>query len=670
MGIWTKSFDCSTMFLSIEEECGMEKQKKLYNVDDLSSLAQAKEIIEEQQKTIRNLELRKEQYDSIMENMTELVERSAPDYSLLYVNNALCEFYDLTPEDLLGENTMDLVYEEDKPAIYKMMEGVNAENPSYSYEYRVKKNGGIVWMESVGRGFYDEDGNLLEYQDVGRDITRFKNMEEELKHQVDQRTLELASANKELVNVNMYLQNILSGISEGVVIVNDRGESKFLNYGPNNIWKDKQHILTEYFRENILADKSNALNRLTVKNQSFTDVEMHCYSSKGILSFVASGVPLLSDEEIVTEAILVLRPITEVHNMINRMSGAQARFTFKDIVTNSTVLQDAIFLAKQAAASDCNILIEGQSGTGKEMFAQSIHNSSKRRRGPFVAVNCGAIPRELIASELFGYAEGAFTGAKRGGKPGKFELASGGTLFLDEIGDMPMEQQIALLRVLQERRLTRVGGEREIPVDVRIICATNRNLLSEVMEKNFREDLYYRLNVINFRIPPLRERKEDILLLFSTFLTKNSSVSEALSLIDPEVLDALVRYDWPGNVRELQNVAERMLYLSGGDTITSKYLPQHIIDFCRNTLVEAPDKESVRTETTLENSAKKFPAATIAEIRRLEKEQRLTEENRRLTEALRDCHGNVAAAARKLGISRATFYRKLKLAKLEEDTNM
>ena len=205
---------------------------------------------------------------------------------------------------------------------------------------------------------------------------------------------------------------------------------------------------------------------------------------------------------------------------------------------------------------------------------------------------------------------------------------------------------------------------------MRIICATNRNLLSEVMEKNFREDLYYRLNVINFRIPPLRERKEDILLLFSTFLTKNSSVSEALSLIDPEVLDALVRYDWPGNVRELQNVAERMLYLSGGDTITSKYLPQHIIDFCRNTLVEAPDKESVRTETTLENSAKKFPAATIAEIRRLEKEQRLTEENRRLTEALRDCHGNVAAAARKLGISRATFYRKLKLAKLEEDTNM
>ncbi|MDO4542609.1 MAG: sigma 54-interacting transcriptional regulator, partial [Bacillota bacterium] len=499
----------------------MDKPRKPYRAEDVTDLEEAKRIIKEQESVIYGLNLRKEQYDSIMENMTELVERTNANYSLIYVNRALCRFYNCTPDELLGGNTMDLVCDEDKKMIYKMMEGVNAENPSYSYEYRAKKkDGSIVWMESVGRGFYDENGNILEYQDVSRDITRFKNIEEELTHKVEQRTKELADANKELVSVNLYLQNILSGISEGVVIVNDRGDSKFLNYGPNDIWKDKQEVLREYFREQILSGKSNVLNRLAIKNQSFTDVEMSCYSSKKIISFVASGVPLVADGDIVTEAILVLRPITEVHNMINRMSGAQARFTFKDIVTNSTVLQDAIFLAKQAAASDCNILIEGQSGTGKEMFAQSIHNSSNRRRGPFVAVNCGAIPRELIASELFGYAEGAFTGAKRGGKPGKFELANGGTLFLDEIGDMPMEQQIALLRVLQERRVCRVGGDREIPVDVRIICATNRNLLSEVMKKNFREDLFYRLNVINFRIPPLRERKEDILLLFNTFLMK------------------------------------------------------------------------------------------------------------------------------------------------------
>lgn len=650
----------------------MKKEKFMNDSGSINSLDQALAIIEEQRQTIHRLKLRKEQYDSIMENMTELVERTAPDFSLIYVNNALCAFYDCTPGDLLGEDTMDLVFDDDKEKIYEMMKGVSADNPSYSYEYRVKKkDGSIVWMESVGRGFYDENGNILEYQDVGRDITRFKNMEEELKHQVAQRTKELAGANKELVSVNLYLQNILSGISEGVIIVNDKGDCKFLNYGPNDIWKDKQRVLEEFFRENILAKESNALNRLTVKNQSFTDVEMHCYSSKGILSFVASGVPLVADGDIVTEAILVLRPITEVHNMINRMSGAQARFTFKDIVTNSMVLQDAIFLAKQAAASDCNILIEGESGTGKEMFAQSIHNSSNRRRGPFVAVNCGAIPRELIASELFGYAEGAFTGAKRGGKPGKFELANGGTILLDEIGDMPMEQQIALLRVLQERRVTRVGGDREIPVDVRVICATNRNLLTEVMEKNFREDLYYRLNVINFRIPPLKERKEDILLLFNTFLMKNFSAEKALELIDPSVLESLVKYDWPGNVRELQNVAERMLYLSGGESITCKYLPQHIIDACQNSSMKPEDLAPVNNlpiMPVVDPAPHDVKSVTIADIRKTEKEQKLKDEKSHLTAALSQCHGNVSAAARMLGISRATFYRKLKSAKGDENS--
>ncbi len=640
----------------------MGDRKLSYDIDQIKNLSEALAIIKEQEKEIHGLKLRKQQYDSIMENMTELVERSAPDYSLTYVNDALCRFYDCTPEEMLGEDTMDLVYDDDKSKIYKMMEGVNPQNPSYRYEYRVKKkDGSIVWMESVGRGFYDDNGNILEYQDVGRDITRFKNMEDELKHQVDQRTKELADTNKELVNVNLYLQNILSGISEGVVIVNDKGESKFLNYGPNDIWRDKQDILAVYFHDNILSPKSNALNRLTSKNQSFTDVEMNCCHGKGTLSFVASGVPLVADGDIVTEAILVLRPITEVRNMINHMSGAQARFTFKDIVTNSTVLQDAIFLAKQAAASDCNILIEGQSGTGKEMFAQSIHNSSNRRRGPFVAVNCGAIPRELIASELFGYAEGAFTGAKHGGKPGKFELASGGTLFLDEIGDMPMEQQIALLRVVQERRVTRVGGDREIPIDARIICATNRNLLGEVMEKNFREDLYYRLNVINFRIPPLKERKEDILLLFNTFLMKSIPAEEALELIEPDVLDVLVRYDWPGNVRELQNVAERMLYLSGGDPITRKYIPQHILDY-QGQDEAAADSWDKTDKAYVDFSGKNiFSASSISDIRKSEKAVTLDEERHQLLRVLRECHGNVTAAAKKLGISRATFYHKTKV---------
>ena len=208
-----------------------------------------------------------------------------------------------------------------------------------------------------------------------------------------------------------------------------------------------------------------------------------------------------------------------IHLLVNRFSGARANYTFKDIVTNSPSMEEAIHLAKMAAVSMSNVLLEGESGTGKEVFAQAIHSESQRRNGPFVAVNCGAIPRELIGSELFGYTEGAFTGARKGGKLGKFELATGGTLFLDEIGDMPLEQQVSLLRVLQEKNITRIGDSRIIPVDVRVICATNKNLWQEVEAGNFRADLYYRLNVINITIPPSGSGRK-ILFLFDYFLSK------------------------------------------------------------------------------------------------------------------------------------------------------
>ena len=222
-------------------------------------------------------------------------------------------------------------------------------------------------------------------------------------------------------------------------------------------------------------------------------------------------------------------------------------------------MKETIEVARMAARSSSNVLIEGESGTGKELFAQAIHNASKRSAGPFVAVNCGAIPRELIASELFGYSEGAFTGAKKGGNPGKFELADGGTLFLDEIGDMPLEQQVALLRVIQEKSVSRIGSNQVIPVDVRIICATNKNLLELMQTGRFRQDLYYRLNVINLRILPLRERKEDIPVLFQHFLQQMNQEGNQLSQQD--VIEHLLSYDWPGNVRELQNVVERFVHL-------------------------------------------------------------------------------------------------------------
>lgn len=615
-------------------------------------LRQAEARIEAQNKDIRKLELRKQQYDSIMENMSELVERSGPEFNLHYVNQAMADFYGLTQEEMINTDTMKLVYEADRGKIYELMEFVNADNPYYHYEYRVPVNGRMLWMESVGRGFYESDGTIIEYQDVSRDITHFKDMEEELKKTVEQRTSELRNANGKLVQVNNYLQSILSTISEGIIVIDKNGECEFLNYGPSDLWKNVQQDICDYFRNLLNGKSSNVLNWMFLKKRSFPDTEMQ-FSSKGKdCSFVVSGMPLETEKDIMGKGILVLKPTTQVHQMVTRLSGALARFHFKDIVTTSPILQETIFLAKQAATSDCNVLIEGESGTGKELFAQSIHNASWRKNGPFIAVNCGAIPRELVASELFGYVEGSFTGAKKGGKPGKFELAKGGTLFLDEIGDMPLDQQITLLRVIQERCVTRVGGDREIDVDVRIICATNRNLLVEVKENNFREDLYFRLNVIGLHVPPLRERKEDILPLFCSFWAKATGcrAEEFLNLLQPEVVDLLSRYDWPGNVRELENVADRMMYLSEGKEITTQYLPHHIIKVVSGQEVESCC--SLLTET---------PKGTIHEVRARQKAQSLSSEQQLLLSSLEKANGNISAAARSLGISRATFYRKLKL---------
>ncbi|MCL4442129.1 MAG: sigma 54-interacting transcriptional regulator, partial [Firmicutes bacterium] len=202
------------------------------------------------------------------------------------------------------------------------------------------------------------------------------------------------------------------------------------------------------------------------------------------------------------------------------MVGARAKFTFDDLIGKNAAYLKTVQLAKTAANSSSNVLLLGESGTGKEVFAQAIHNAGCRANEPFIAINCAALPRDLIGSELFGYTEGAFTGAKKGGSPGKFELADGGTIFLDEIGEMPLEMQANLLRVLQEKTLVRIGGQQVIPVNVRVIAATNRNLMEEVEKKNFRSDLYYRLNVLTINMLPLRNRKDDILPLTSFFIEK------------------------------------------------------------------------------------------------------------------------------------------------------
>jgi transcriptional regulator with PAS, ATPase and Fis domain/tetratricopeptide (TPR) repeat protein len=322
-------------------------------------------------------------------------------------------------------------------------------------------------------------------------------------------------------------------------------------------------------------------------------------------------------------------------SLAQRIVGSTARFTFGDLIGNSAALRRRMQLAAAAAPSDSSVLITGESGTGKELVAQAIHNAGPRAAGPFVGINCAAIPRELLESELFGYEAGAFTGAKRGGHPGKFELADGGTILLDEIGDMPLEMQAKLLRVLQEKRVQRLGGTREIPLHTRLIATTNRDLAEDCARGRFRQDLFFRLRVVHIELPPLRERSEDIPLLVEHFLKLESAkLGKVVRGVTPDVLGVLRSYPWPGNVRELEHVLESEVNLAAPDQELLCEIPVMLSKNLRGhgTTVHAGDN-----------------AMSMAE-----------HERQLLLQALATHHGHVPDVARALGVSRGTVYNKMK----------
>jgi len=316
------------------------------------------------------------------------------------------------------------------------------------------------------------------------------------------------------------------------------------------------------------------------------------------------------------------------------------RYGIENIIGRSAVMQEVFDTIRQVAPSRATVLIEGESGTGKELVAHAIHRLSPRARGPFVAVHCAALTPTLLESELFGHEKGAFTGAVEQ-RRGRFEIADGGTLFLDEIGEINPTVQVKILRVLEEHRFERVGGEETIEVDTRLITATNRNLKQMVTEGTFREDLYFRLNVVRIFLPPLRERREDIPLLCDHFLKELSRENEKnIEGFTPEAMEALSRYDWPGNVRELRNAVERMVVLARGNRLTLRDIPPEI----RNE-TGSPRTAAIPQTTTLEEAEKLLIARALA-----------------------DNNGNRTQAARQLGISRRTLHRKINEYGLRDDS--
>jgi len=470
---------------------------------------------------------------------------------------------------------------------------------------------------------------------------------------IEKLSQELAAA-KNSVEI---LETILETTYDGIVVV------------------DKNGIITRFnkaYQSFLGIDEKDALGRAV--EDVIENTRMHIVVKTGKPEIgetqkiqghemVVMRIPIYKKGEVVGAVGKVLfRDVKEIRSMVEKLDLATkelkyykgevmrlkgSRYNFKNIAGRSEKMLQAKNLAKTAASGSSNVLIRGESGTGKELFAHAIHDSSLRRYGAFIRVNCAAIPAGLLESELFGYEAGAFTDAKKGGKPGKFEMAQGGTLFLDEIGDMPQEMQAKLLRVLQEKEVERLGGERIIRLDIRLIAATNRDLEELVRKEAFRQDLYYRLNVLKIEIPPLREIREDIPLLCERMLQEvNEDLGTAVETLDPGVIEILKAHDWPGNIRELKNVMERAVAVNTDrqQVIRKHHLPIYLLDInpSQNPGALQPDK----------NAPGWLTGGTLSEI--LAKTEKAAIEN-----ALWATGNNRKKAAERLGIHRSGLYQKI-----------
>ncbi|WP_243122371.1 sigma-54 interaction domain-containing protein [Clostridium septicum] len=343
--------------------------------------------------------------------------------------------------------------------------------------------------------------------------------------------------------------------------------------------------------------------------------------------------------------IIVFKNINHPINLDNKFSTFQAKYTFEDIIGQSPQIKKVINECKAISKNSSAVLLNGESGSGKELLAQSIHNYSDRSNGPFIAVNCGAIPKNLIESELFGYESGSFTGAKKGGAPGKFELANGGTIFLDEIGEMPLEMQVTLLRVLQESCVTRIGGKNSIDIDVRVIAATNKDLKEEIKNCNFRSDLYYRLSVLPIKVPPLKERIGDVPVLLNHFLNiKSQKLNKSIPKISQNLFKKMISYCWPGNIRELENFVENLVALNGVTTYEIDLAECHCLTY--------DNLGNIIDTYSLNETPPKIPTNNITPLLALEQAE--------IKKAICICNGNMTKAASKLGISRNALYNKIK----------
>lgn len=457
--------------------------------------------------------------------------------------------------------------------------------------------------------------------------------------------------NKQMIEKNKCESAIIETMTDGVLSVDRYGFVTFLNQvGAEILCVDRECSIGRHISD--VVDFKPVILDVLKTGKGFIDKEFLLTKKTGEkIHFIKTAVPIKDEKGNIVTVVDTFRKIKRVNKLVNELNGAYANFSFEDIIGSSFKIQDCINKAKIAANSMSTVLITGESGTGKELIAQSIHNYSSRRKQPFISINCGAIPRELLESELFGYEPGSFTGASSKGRMGKFELADGGTIFLDEIGEMPIDMQVKLLRVIQDRKLTRIGGNNVFDLDVRIIAATNKDLLEQCKNGRFREDLYYRINVLRVNMPPMREHKEDIGELIQHFINKlNVKLNKEIVDISPAAMEKIMSYSWPGNVRELENAVERAVNLCSSHIINENDIR---IENLREDISYAPF-----------NGDEKYISKDIiseADIEPLE-----VIEKKVIERALNISGGNITTTAKLLKVTRNTIYNKMKKYNLIE----
>ncbi len=435
---------------------------------------------------------------------------------------------------------------------------------------------------------------------------------------------------------------ILDSIDEAIFIDDSNGYALWINKAAEDIYRIK--------RKDVIGKHCTYLEQIGIFAPSVTRQVIDekkeitlLHKNKDGKQLLSKGCPILNEDGVLTKIVTMSHDITELVELQSKLESIENKFLdirmeevdkYEGVIANSPTMINVIQMAERLASLDTSVLITGESGSGKGVIAKLLHQLGNRKEQPFIQINCGAIPANLLESELFGYERGAFTGSRKEGKKGLFEAAKEGTVFLDEIAELPLNLQVKILQAIQEKAVQRVGGLETIPVDVRIISATNKNLTKMVREGLFREDLFYRLNVVPINVPALRDRPEDIVPMIRSFLQKNNEKFKEDKTIDTSVMSVLLKYHWPGNVRELENIIERLVITTKGKIIGPDNLPSYIYEHSRR-----PGEINISQNSNLQDA--------------------LDEVEKQILSDAREKHSTTREMAKALGVSQPTIVRKL-----------